>query len=111
MAPLKKYFNHSANSILESVIALSIISICLYIAVMVYASVFTPKTSPKFYTSRNKITELYYLMQLSPDSIDALNTDNLKISHEWINASLQQIDIEFKDSSGVIVKNNFFIQN
>ena len=37
----------NGNSILESVIALSIISVCLYIDVLVYSSVFSPKTAPK----------------------------------------------------------------
>lgn len=111
MAFLKKYCKLRANSILESVIALCIISICLYVAVLVYATVFTPKTAPKFYSSRNKINEMYYLMQLNPDTIETIANDNLKINHEWVNANLQQVNIEYKDSSGVVIKSNFFVRN
>ncbi len=111
MASLKKYCKLGANSILESVIALCIISICLYVAVMVYAAVFTPKTAPKFYGSRNKINELYYVMQLNPDTIETIANNDLKISHEWINANLQQVAIEYKDSSGVVVRTDFYVHN
>lgn len=111
MASLKKYYKLRANSILESVIALCIISICLYVAVLVYATVFTSKTAPKFYGSRNKINELYYLMQVNPDTIETISNNNLRIDQEFINANLQQVDIEYKDSSGVVIKNNFFVQN
>ena len=107
---LKKYCNLKANSILESVIALCIISICLYVAVLVYATVFTPKTSPRFYSSRNKINELYYMIQLNPDTIETISKNNLRIDTEWINANLEQVNIEYKDSSGVVIKNNFFVQ-
>lgn len=111
MAQSRKYFNLRANSILESVVALSIISICLYIAVLVYTSVFSARTSPKFYTTRHKISELYYEIQLNPDSINSLNGDDFRIDSEWINAGLQHIDVEYKDSSGVVIKNQFYIQH
>ena len=111
MESLKKYYNLSANSILESVIALCIISVCLYVAVMVYATVFTPKTAPKFYSSRNKLTEIYYMAQVNPDSIEKMAKENLLINQEWMNSNLQQITLEYKDSSGIVIKNNFFVQN
>ncbi len=111
MVSLKKYCNLSANSILESVIALSIIAVCLYIAVLVYATVFTPKTAPKFYNSRNRINELYYLMELNPDTVATMVSDDLKINSEWINPNLQQVEIIYKDSSGVMIKNNFYVKN
>lgn len=111
MGCLKKYYNLSANSILESVIALCIISVCLYVAVLVYATVFTPKTAPKFYNSKNKLAELYYMAQVDPDSIEGLQKENMVISREWINANLQQLEMEYKDSSGVVIKSNFFIQH
>lgn len=103
MKYIKKHCNISANSILESVIALSIISICLYIAIVVYASVFSPKTTPKFYGTQNKLDELFFLTQVQDDSINNLDDDNLKIDEEIITVNLKQISIEYKDS----VKNRF----
>lgn len=103
MKYIKKHCSISANSILESVIALSIISICLYIAIVVYASVFSPKTTPKFYGTQNKLDEMFFLMQVQDDSINNLDDDNLKIDEEIINVNLKQISIEYKDS----VKNRF----
>lgn len=111
MGYLKKYYSLSANSILESVIALCIISICLYVAVLVYATVFTPKTAPKFYNSKNKLAELYYMAQVNPDSIEGLQKENMVIDQEWINTNLQRLDLEYKDSSGIVIKSNFFIQH
>jgi len=111
MAYLKKYYSVAANSILESVIALCIISVCLYVAVLVYATVFTPKTAPKFYGSKNRLAELFYMAQINPDSISSITKENLLLNQEWINVNLQQLKIEYKDSSGVTVKNNFYIQS
>ncbi|WP_162126047.1 hypothetical protein [Flavobacterium phycosphaerae] len=110
MAYLRKYCRLSANSILESVIALCIIAICLYVAVLVYAAVFTPKTSPKFYGSRNRLAEIYYMVQVNPDTIEKMSNDNLVIHQEWVNSNLQEFSINYKDSSGVFIKNDFFVQ-
>src|SRR6218665_2926708 len=87
MAYLKKYYSVAANSILESVIALCIISFFLYVA------------------------ELFYMAQINPDSISSITKENLLLNQEWINVNLQQLKIEYKDSSGVTVKNNFYIQS
>lgn len=111
MVCLKKYCKLQANSILESVIALCIIAICLYVAVMVYATVFTPKTAPKFYNTKNKIAEVYYMAQIYPDSVEQMQKENMVISQEWINKSLRQVSLEYKDGSGVVIKSNFFIQS
>lgn len=107
----KKYINLKADSILESVIALSIISICLYISVLVYASVFTPKTSSKFYISRNKITSMYYLSQINPDSIEASFDNKITFDKEWITPTLQKIKVEFKDSLQNPIRINYFSPN
>ncbi|MCF6133362.1 hypothetical protein [Flavobacterium wongokense] len=111
MVCLRKYYKLPANSILESVIALCIIAVCLYVAVMVYATVFTPKTAPRFYNSRNKVAEMYYMAQVNPDSITQMQKENTTIKQEWINTNLQQVNLEYKDSSGVVIKSNFFVQN
>lgn len=94
---LRKYINIKAESILESVIALSIISICLYISVLVYTAVFTPKTSSKFYISRNKVSSLYYQSQIYPDSLE-FNDESFLIEKEWLSTSLQKIKIKSKDT-------------
>ena len=111
MACLRKCYRLRANSILESVIALCIIAICLYVAILVYAAVFTPKTSAKFYSARNKLSEIYFMAQVNPDSIEKMGNDHLLIHQEWINNNLQQINIEYKDSTGITSKNNFYVQN
>lgn len=88
---LKKFFNLAANSILESVIALTIISVCLYFAIMIFASVYTPKTSAKFYSTQNKLNEIFYLAELKSDSVSGENEDeNLIIKEETINHNLKK---------------------
>jgi hypothetical protein len=110
MASIKKYCNVSGNSILESVIALSIISVCLYIAIMVYASVFSPRTSPKFYSTYNKLDELFFLSQVQSDSINTIENDNLTIEEELINTNLKQVTIKYKDSSKIDFEKSYYIQ-
>ena len=111
MVCLRKYCKLCANSILESVIALCIIAICLYVAILVYAAVFTPKTSAKFYSTKNKLAEIYFIAQVNPDTIEKMTNNHLIIHQDWINSNLQQINIEYKDSTGVTSKNNFYVQH
>ncbi|WP_269234885.1 hypothetical protein [Flavobacterium flavigenum] len=107
----KKYYKLAANSILESVIALTIISICLYFAVMIFASVYTPKTSAKFYSTQNKVNELFYLSQLKSDSLSNESEDeNLLIKEENINAELKKISIDYKDSAQFKFQKSFYVQ-
>jgi hypothetical protein len=109
---LKKYYNLKANSILESVIALTIISICLYFAVMIFASVYTPKTSAKFYSTQNKVNEIFYLSELKIDSIiNGSENENLLIEEETVNESLKKISIQYKDSSQFKFEKSFYVQN
>ncbi|PXY43142.1 hypothetical protein [Flavobacterium hydrophilum] len=107
----KKYYKPAANSILESVIALTIISICLYFAVMIFASVYTPKTSAKFYSTQNKVNELFYLSQLKSDSLSNESEDeNLLIEEENINPELKKISIDYKDSTQFRFQKSFYVQ-
>ncbi len=111
MAFLRKYCNLQANSILESVIALSIISICLYFAIMIFAAVFTPRTSAKFYGTQNKINELFFLAQLKNDSLISENEDDsLYIEEEVINDDLKKITIQYKDSTKFQFDKSFYVQ-
>ncbi len=110
MVYLKKYCNLKANSILESVIALTIISICLYFAIMIFTVVFTSRTSAKFYGTQNKINEMFFLSQLKYDSLKIQNTnDNLTIEEENINDRLKKIHIHYRDSTKYEFDKNFYI--
>ncbi|MBN9285317.1 MULTISPECIES: hypothetical protein [unclassified Flavobacterium] len=112
MALLKKYCNIPANSILESVIALTIISVCLYIAITVYAAVFTPRTSARFYNTQNKVNEMFYLMQLQGDSLQYDSEDkNLEIEEEVVNPGVKKIFIQYKDSTNFKFEKSFYIQS
>lgn len=107
----KKYYKLPANSILESVIALTIISICLYFAIMIFASVYTPKTSAKFYSTQNKVNELFYLSELKNDSIvNESKDENLIIKEEIVNDNLKKISVEYKDSTQYKFEKSFYVQ-
>ncbi|MFP9100759.1 type II secretion system protein [Flavobacterium sp. RHBU_24] len=96
----KSSYNFKAGSLLESLIALTIIAICLYIATMVYAAVFTSKTSLKYYREQNSINEVFFLLQLKQDSIP-LPEDN-KNKFEIVtekNDGFDKVIIMHKDSS------------
>ncbi|TGD56856.1 hypothetical protein [Flavobacterium humi] len=111
MASLRKFYNLRANSILESVIALSIISVCLYFAVMIFAAVFTPRTSAKFYNTQNKVNELFFLAQLRNDSLASENQNsNLLIEEENINEGLKKVSVQYKDSAAFQFDKTFYIQ-
>lgn len=110
MALLKKYCNIAANSILESVIALTIISICLYFAILIFAVVFTPRTSAKFYASQNKLNEMFYIAQLKNDSLIYDNKNpNLMVEEEIITTNLKRITLQYQDSSKVLMEKKFYI--
>lgn len=106
----KRYYKLSANSILESVIALTIISVCLYFAVLIFASVYTPKTSAKFYGTQNKVNELFYLSELESDSLSGEN-ENTLIEEESVNDNLKKISIQYKDSTQFKFEKSFYVQN
>jgi hypothetical protein len=108
----KKFCNLKANSILESVIALTIISICLYFAILIFASVFTPRTAVKFYDTQNKVNELFFLAQLKNDSLNYENeNDQLIIEEEVINNNLKKLLIYYNDSTKFKFKKSFYVQN
>jgi hypothetical protein len=112
MERLKRLCSLRANSLLESVVALSIISVCLYIAIMVYASVFSPKTSVKAYSSQNKVYEVFYLQQIRQDSLlEQYNTDNWQIEEEYSTKKLKKITVHYKDSVQAYPERSFYIAN
>lgn len=108
MVSSKGFFR--ANSILESMIALTIISVCLYIAILIFAQVFSIKTSAKYYTSRSSVNELFYLFDLKSDSMVFENYNaNLKIEEDFLNNSLKEITVEYTDSTKNIYRKVFYI--
>lgn len=98
MVCVKKSFNCSGSSILESVIALSIISICLFITLMVYTSVFSVKSSAKFYTGQLRHETYFYYKLLQSDTLNASSFDI--VNEETINIKLhiKKITLVFQDS-------------
>lgn len=112
MVFLKKYYSVKANSILESVIALTIISICLYFAILIFASVFTPRTSAKFYNTQNKVNELFFLSQLKNDSLQyESSNEDLLIEEEIVNDHLKKISVQYKDSTQFKFEKSFYVEN
>lgn len=111
MGLLKKYHNMPANSLLESIIALSIISICLYVAVLVYSAVFNKNTSARFYSNQNKVYDTFFMMQIDADSVlnfySKENWDINRLDHE--NSTL--INIRYSDSVQIYPQKTFFIEN
>lgn len=111
MVFLKKYCSIKANSILESMIALTIISVCLYFAIMIFTAVFTPRTAAKFYDTQNRVNELFFLTQLKTDSLtDENNDENLIMEKEGINDGVEKITIQYKDSTQFKFEKSFYVQ-
>lgn len=91
---------------------MTIISICLYFAILIFASVFTPRTSAKFYSTQNKVNELFFLSQLKNDSLQNESQDeNLEIEEEIINDQLKKISVHYKDSSQFKFEKSFYVEN
>lgn len=108
MELLKKYIKQPANSIMESVIALSIVSICIFIALLIYTNVYTPKTAPKFYEFKNRNAELFFMMHFEQDSISS-TSDDFQVSEEIINSKLKKVAIQNTDSSHLKIKKSYYI--
>lgn len=108
MGCLRKCFNVAANSILESVIALCIISICLSAAVMVYAMVFNPSNSVHFYKTQNKANALFYILQVDGDSLLAAEGNKLQIEDEAVGRS-RLYSLKYADSIGKPIEKQFYI--
>ena len=109
MKSSRKFFNTEASSLLESVLALTLISICLYISIMVYSAVFTPRTSPGFYNSQNKADEYFFVAQLQQDSLlSNYDGDQWNIEEEE-NEALKKLTVRYADSSKVTLTKTFYI--
>lgn len=109
MAFLKKHFSIQATSLLESVIALSIIAICLYFAIMIFSMVFTPRTSVQFYDTQNKVNELFYLAELKGDSLSNSTDEHLILEEHILNTTLKKLKVGHKKDNGLKFEKNFYI--
>ncbi|MEL1244923.1 hypothetical protein AAEO56_11665 [Flavobacterium sp. DGU11] len=105
----KKLCRVKANSLLESVIALSIISICLYIAIMVYAAVFSPKTSLRFYSERNKVNEAFFLLQIQQDSLMENYTNGQWEFEDEMTSKIKKVTVKYRDSITAYPEKSFYI--
>jgi type II secretory pathway pseudopilin PulG len=111
MGLLRNYCNYKANSLLESVVALSIISVCLYIAVMVYSSVFTARTTARFYIEQNKINEFFFITQIQQDTLlEKFENDNWIITEEP-EGKIKKITVKYKDSLQAYPEKSYYIAN
>ncbi|MFP9119336.1 hypothetical protein ACLI08_16225 [Flavobacterium sp. RNTU_13] len=110
MRLLRRLYNIKAGSLLESVIALTIIAICLFVATMVYAAVFTSKTSMKHYEDQASVNELFYLYQLRRDSVKGADNVGRNIAGE-VNGGTEKMIITYKDSAAVSEHEKIFYLN
>lgn len=109
MAHLKKLYNLNANSLIESVMSMSIISICLFIAIIVYATVFTSKTSINHYSTLNETDEAFFLAQTENDSlIEKFEDEEWQINEENTKG-LKKITIRRVDNSVKFPERTFYI--
>lgn len=77
---------------------------------MIFASVYTPKTSAKFYSTQNKVNRLFYLSQVKNDSIANDENENLLIEEESINENLKKVSVQYKDSAQFKFEKTFYVQ-
>jgi hypothetical protein len=79
---------------------------------MIFASVYTPKTSAKFYSTQNTVNELFYLSELKSDSLaNESENENLLIEEESINERLKKISVHYKDSTQFKFEKSFYVQD
>lgn len=104
MALLRKYYK--ANSLIESVIALTIISICLFIAILVYSHVFSPKTSTQHYNKQNILNQQFYELQLNDENV---NSETISMEENWLNTNLREVSVQVKDSVESDLKAKFYL--
>lgn len=110
MKLLKKHTSLKANSLLESVIALAIISIGIYAAILVFNQVFTNTTSEKFHIEQKNINNYFYEIQLDADTLQSDESNYLFEINDY-NSDLKEYKINYKDSTKIKLRNHFYIIN
>jgi type II secretory pathway pseudopilin PulG len=106
----RKHTSLKANSLLESVIALAIISIGIYAALLVFNQVFTNSTSEKFHIEQKNCNNLFYELQLGIDTIKN-DESNYQFEINNLNSDLKEYKINYKDSAKIKLNNRFYILN
>lgn len=106
----KKHTSLKANSLLESVIALAIISIGIYAAILVFNQVFSNSTSEKFHIEQKNINNLFYEIQLGADTLQN-DESNYEFEINNSNSDLKEYKINYKDSAKIKLSNRFYIIN
>lgn len=110
MKLLKKHTSLKANSLLESVIALAIISIGIYATILVFNQVFTSNTSEKFHMEQKNSNNLFYEIQLGVDTLKS-DESNYQFEINDLNSDLKEYKINYKDSTKIKLNNRFYIIN
>lgn len=106
----KKHTSLKANSLLESVIALAIISIGIYAAILVFNQVFSSSTSEKFHIEQKNCNNMFYEIQLGINTFQN-NESNYEFEINDFNSELKEYKINYKDSAKLKLKNHFYILN
>ncbi len=70
MRLLKRYKALKASSLIESVLAITIISICLLVAFLIYLNVIQQNSSVNFYRAKHKVESLTHDMIINRDYAD-----------------------------------------
>jgi type II secretory pathway component PulJ len=99
-----------AGSLLESVVALTIISICLFIAVIIYSAVFASRTSIMHYNNTDEINNAFYIMQLDHDSLsEAYSSNKWEVEEENIHG-LKKVTVRYRDSVNDVLERTYYIK-
>lgn len=100
MKLLKKHINPKASSLLESVVSLSLISICIYVSILVYSLAFNEKITLQSHLNTLESYKIFYESSINED----LDTDSipksLNYEEEWLSTDFKLIRIRYNDSVG-----------
>ena len=108
---LLKSYNLQASSMLESVIAIAIISVCLVIATMVYVKVIDTDYDMAYYMAQQEVSKLHY-QTLKDQSFEDETFDyevfKINKATEDINPELKRVtfnvDYKIKQTYAFVVK-------
>lgn len=81
---------------MESVIALTVISVCVYISMVVYARALSHRNSVSFSAASNRLAETFYLCELHNEVV----RKDISIEETWLNTALKEQTVILSDSLG-----------
>lgn len=105
MKLLKKYIK--ANSMLESVIAIALISACIYISLLVCNQVFSKKLEEDINFEEKKMNNIFYELQVGTDSIYNSNIYSIDEQNDGVNMKI--ININPMEGAKVKNKKQFYV--